>query len=90
MLPPCDSTVTPTRPNAQTFLVYTVSYQQNQAALEPPMTRTSHNRIEIFDADGKLVGVIVRPVEPTALGPGREKVYLARRDARDDRGDRAA
>ncbi len=55
------------------------------------MTRISHNGIEIFDADGKLVGVIVRPVEPTtALGPGREKVYLARRDARDDRGDRAA
>ena len=55
------------------------------------MTRTSHNRIEIFDAEGKLVGVIVRPVEPTtALGPGREKVYLARREARNDRGDRAA
>jgi hypothetical protein len=55
------------------------------------MTCISHNRIEIFDTDGKLVGVIVRPVEPTsALGPGREKVYLARRDATDDRGDRAA
>jgi hypothetical protein len=53
------------------------------------MTRISHNRIEIFDTDGKLVGVIVRPVEP-ALGPGREKVYLARREALNDRGDRAA
>ena len=55
------------------------------------MTRTTHNRIEIFDDHGKLVGVIVRPIEPTtALGPGREKVYLARRDATNDRGDRAA
>jgi hypothetical protein len=55
------------------------------------MTRTTHNRIEIFDESGKLVGVIVRPIEPsTALGPGREKVYLARREARHDRGDRAA
>jgi hypothetical protein len=55
------------------------------------MTRTAHNGIEIFDADGKLVGVIVRPVEPTsALGPGREKVYLARRKASNDRSDRAA
>ncbi len=53
------------------------------------MTRIAHNRIEIFDTDGKLVGVIVRPVEPTtALGPGREKVYLARRDTRDERNDR--
>ena len=55
------------------------------------MPRMAHNRIEIFDADGKLVGVIVRPIEPTsALGPGCEKVYLARRNASDDRGDRAA
>lgn len=55
------------------------------------MTRTAHHGIEIFDADGKLVGVIVRPVEPSsALGPGREKVYLARRNAPDDRDDRAA
>ena len=55
------------------------------------MTRITHNRIEVFDAHGKLVGVIVRPVEPTtALGPGREKVYLARRDAQNGRDDRAA
>jgi hypothetical protein len=55
------------------------------------MTRSTHNGIEIFDADGKLVGVIVRPVEPTsALGPGREKVYLARREGRNGRDGRAA
>ena len=46
-----------------------------------PMTRISEekSRIELLDADGRLIGTITRPVEPEALGPGREKVYLARR-----------
>ncbi len=55
------------------------------------MTRIAHHRIEVFDVDGKLVGVIIRPMEPTTvLGPGREKVYLARREASVGRGGRAA
>ncbi len=41
--------------------------------------RTSDARIEIFDADGQLIGTISRPLDAEALGPGREKVYLARR-----------
>jgi hypothetical protein len=45
-----------------------------------PMTRKSDSRIEILDADGRVIGTITRPVENEALGPGREKVYLARRE----------
>jgi hypothetical protein len=51
--------------------------------MEPnTMTRKSdkNSRIELLDADGRLIGTITRPVETEALGPGREKVYLARRD----------
>jgi hypothetical protein len=44
-----------------------------------PVTRISDTRIEIFDADGQLIGTISRPLDTEALGPGREKVYLARR-----------
>ncbi|MBX3133178.1 MAG: hypothetical protein KF689_07320 [Gemmatimonadaceae bacterium] len=40
--------------------------------------RNSDSRIDLFDAHGQLIGSISRPVEPEALGPGREKVYLAR------------
>ena len=43
------------------------------------VTRISNSRIELFDADGRLIGTISRPVDAEALGPGREKVYLARR-----------
>lgn len=59
--------------------------------MEPTVTRTSDTRIELFDAHGRLIGSIVRPVERDApLGPGREKVYLARRRAADDRAPHAA
>jgi len=49
-----------------------------------PMTRFSekNSRIELLDVDGRVIGTITRPVEVEALGPGREKVYLARRDGR--------
>ncbi len=42
--------------------------------------RLSDNQIQLFDDHGTLIGVIRRPVEPEVLGPGREKVYLSRRD----------
>ncbi len=35
-------------------------------------------QVQILDEQGRLVGVISRPVEAEVLGPGREKVYLAR------------
>lgn len=47
--------------------------------MEPTVKRISESRIELFDAHGRLIGTITRPVEPEAVGPGREKVYLARR-----------
>lgn len=48
--------------------------------------RTSESRIELFDGNGRLIGTISRPIDAEALGPGREKVYLARRPM--PRGDR--
>lgn len=47
--------------------------------METTVKRTSEARIELFDANGRLIGTITRPVEPEVLGRGREKVYLARR-----------
>lgn len=47
--------------------------------MEPTVKRNSESRIELFDANGRLIGTITRPVEPEVVGPGREKVYLARR-----------
>ena len=49
------------------------------------VTRISDSRIELRDADGRVIGTISRPVDPDVVGPGREKVYLARRGARPDR-----
>jgi hypothetical protein len=49
------------------------------------VTRISESRIELFDRDGRLIGTISRPVESEVLGPGREKVYLARRQPRPTR-----
>jgi hypothetical protein len=49
---------------------------------QTPMTRTTDSLIEILDANGRVIGTITRPVEPEALGPGREKVYLAKREGR--------
>jgi hypothetical protein len=51
-------------------------------------TTSTHSRVEIFDAHGRLIGTITKPVAPEVLGPGREKVYLARRGS--DRTPRAA
>lgn len=42
------------------------------------VTRISEFRIDLLDGDGRLIGTISRPVDTEALGPGREKVYLAR------------
>lgn len=46
--------------------------------------RTSESRIELFDGNGRLIGTISRPIDAEVLGPGREKVYLARRPATRD------
>ena len=49
--------------------------------MEPTMTRTADNQVQLFDEHGALIGTIVRPVTAEVLGPGAEKVYLARRPA---------
>lgn len=36
-------------------------------------------KVELYDENGRLIGVITRPAVREVLGPGREKVYLARR-----------
>ncbi len=53
--------------------------------MEPRMTRTSDNQVQLFDEQGRLIGTIVRPVVAEVVGPGAEKVYLARRGERRDR-----
>lgn len=50
--------------------------------MEPIVQRTSGSRIDLFDPNGRLIGSITRPVAVDVLGPGREKVYLARRAQR--------
>lgn len=40
---------------------------------------TDQQQLQLLDDDGRVIGVISRPVEVDALGPGREKVYLQRR-----------
>jgi hypothetical protein len=50
--------------------------------MEPTMTRTADGQIQLYDDKGRLIGVITRPVVTDVLGPGREKVYLARRTER--------
>lgn len=49
------------------------------------VTRISDTRIELRDAEGRVIGTISRPLDPDVVGPGREKVYLARRSARTER-----
>ncbi|MFN0099368.1 MAG: hypothetical protein ACKVS7_11880 [Gemmatimonadaceae bacterium] len=44
------------------------------------MTRISDNQVQLFDDQGRLIGVIRRPMDREVFGPGREKVYLARRE----------
>ena len=58
--------------------------------MEPTMTRTADNQVQLFDEHGALIGTIVRPVTAEVLGPGAEKVYLARRPAGIRQADRAA
>ena len=58
--------------------------------MEPIVKRTSTSHVELFDAEGRLIGSIERPLEDEILGPGREKVYLARRETRSGRSSQAA
>ena len=50
--------------------------------MDDQVTRISDKQVQLYDEQGRLIGVITRPVVPAeAVGPGREKVYLARRNA---------
>lgn len=40
--------------------------------------RSTTKQVELYDDEGRLIGVIARPVVVDVLGPGREKVYLSR------------
>lgn len=48
--------------------------------MEDIVTRISDNQVQLFDDQGRLIGVIRRPMDREVFGPGREKVYLARRE----------
>lgn len=48
--------------------------------MDNPVTRISDNQVQVFDDQGRLIGVIRRPVDREVLGPGREKVFLSRRE----------
>ncbi len=57
--------------------------------MDPKVTKISEKQVQLFDEQGRLIGVITRPIVPAeVVGPGREKVYLARRNA--DRTSHAA
>jgi hypothetical protein len=48
--------------------------------MEPRVKRSpDQQQVQILDEEGRLIGVISRPVTAEILGPGREKVYLSRR-----------
>ncbi len=48
--------------------------------MEPHVQRSiDQQQVQVLDDEGRVIGVISRPVESDLLGPGREKVYLARR-----------
>ncbi len=50
--------------------------------MEPHVQNSSDPRqVQVLDEEGRVIGVISRPVATEILGPGREKVYLARRPA---------
>ena len=50
--------------------------------MDDRMTRISEKQVQLYDEQGRLIGVITRPIVPAeVVGPGREKVYLARRIA---------
>ena len=47
--------------------------------MEPTVKRDSEKQqVQVIDEQGRVIGVISRPVESEILGPGREKVYLDR------------
>ena len=47
--------------------------------MEPTVPRPADKpQSQLLDERGRVIGVITRPVDAEALGPGREKVYLAR------------
>ena len=50
--------------------------------MEPNVKRISQEQVQLTDEQGQVIGVISAPIEAEVLGPGREKVYLARRDQR--------
>jgi len=58
--------------------------------MDPTVTRISDKQVQVFDEQGRLIGVITRHVLSDLLGPGREKVYLARRRSTADRTPHAA
>ena len=58
--------------------------------MDANVTRLSTTRFELRDAAGRVIGTIVRPVEEQPIGPGREKVYLARRAPRLEVRDRSS
>jgi hypothetical protein len=58
--------------------------------MDTNVKQIAESGIEVFDAHGRLIGTITRPVAPDVLGPGREKVYLARRRLSGDRASQAA
>lgn len=58
--------------------------------MEPNMTRTTDKQVQLFDETGHLIGIITRPVVTDILGPGREKVYMSRRQVVADRTSHAA
>ena len=48
--------------------------------MEPTVQRISEKQqVQVLDEQGRVIGVISRPVASEILGPGREKVYLSRR-----------
>ena len=50
--------------------------------MEPTVKRIPDKaQVQILDEHGRVIGVIIRPIDFEVLGPGREKVYLARRPA---------
>jgi hypothetical protein len=52
--------------------------------MDRKMTEITEKQVQLYDEQGRLIGVITRPAVPAeAVGPGREKVYLARRNAAD-------
>ena len=47
----------------------------------PGTTFAPEVSLPLFNPDGTIIGTIVRPLSRDAVGPGREKVYLARDQA---------